>query len=71
MQDEDAFLGGMTVGEYFALPEAERERIWNELYAEAIASAQEREVNCPIATLRCQSCGILKNGFPERTGLNT
>jgi hypothetical protein len=44
MRDDDLFLGGMTVGEYFALPDQERERIWDELYAEAIESAPEREV---------------------------
>jgi hypothetical protein len=35
----------MTVGEYFALPDQERERIWGELYVEAIESAPDREVN--------------------------
>lgn len=44
MRDEDLFLGGMTAGEYFALPDEERERIWDELYAAAIESAPEREV---------------------------
>ena len=40
-----SYLGGMTVGEYFALPDQERERIWGELYVEAIESAPDREVN--------------------------
>jgi hypothetical protein len=44
-RDDAPFLGGMTVGEYFALPDQERERIWGELYVEAIESAPEREVN--------------------------
>jgi hypothetical protein len=44
MRDDDSFLEGMTVAAYFALPEAARERIWDELYAEAIESAPEREV---------------------------
>ena len=44
MQEDDAFLGDMTVQAYFALPEAEREHIWDELYATAIETAQEREV---------------------------
>jgi hypothetical protein len=30
---------------YFNLPEADRERIWNELYATAIETIKEREVN--------------------------
>jgi hypothetical protein len=45
MRDEDAFIGDMTVEAYFALPEPERERIWDELYATAIETAQEREVS--------------------------
>jgi len=44
MRGEDAFLGDMTVEAYFALPEAERERIWDELYAAAIKTSQEHEV---------------------------
>jgi len=44
MQGGDAFVGDTTVGAYFALPEAERERIWDELYATAIETAREREV---------------------------
>ncbi len=44
MRDADLFLGGMAVGEYFALPDQERERIWDELYTEAIEAAPEREV---------------------------
>jgi hypothetical protein len=44
MQPQDAFLSDMTVEAYFALAEAERERIWDELYVAAIESAQEREV---------------------------
>jgi hypothetical protein len=44
MQGEDAFVGDMTVKAYFALPEADRERIWDELYATAIETAREYEV---------------------------
>ena len=44
MQPQDAFLSDMTVEAYFALAEAERERIWDELYAAAIESTKEREV---------------------------
>jgi len=32
MQDDDLFLGGLTVGEFFALPEAEQDRIWEEAH---------------------------------------
>jgi hypothetical protein len=45
MQDEDEFLGGMSLAAYFNLPEAERERIWNELYSAAIEAVEERQVN--------------------------
>jgi hypothetical protein len=44
MQEEDMFLGDMSVQAYFNLPEAERERVWNELYATAIETVKEREV---------------------------
>ncbi|MBC8264232.1 MAG: hypothetical protein H8E47_08940 [Anaerolineales bacterium] len=36
MRGEDAFVGDTTVEAYFALPEVERERIWDEMYATAI-----------------------------------
>ena len=52
MQGEDAFIGDTTVEAYFALPEAERERIWNELYATAIETTQEREVKPDAMTDR-------------------
>jgi hypothetical protein len=44
MQEDDLFLANQTVAEYFALAEAERERIWTELYTAAIESAPEREI---------------------------
>jgi hypothetical protein len=44
MQDDDMFLGDMSVEAYFNLPEADRDRIWNELYATAIESVKEHEV---------------------------
>ena len=44
MQADDLFLADKTVADYFALPEAERERIWLELYTAAIESAPEREI---------------------------
>jgi len=45
MRDEDVFTGDRTVKAYFTLLEPERERIWNELYATAIETTQEREVS--------------------------
>ena len=30
LTEADPFLGGLTIREYFALPDEERERIWNE-----------------------------------------
>lgn len=50
MQAEDLFLGDQSVADYFALPEAERERLWAELYVAAIESAPEHEVK-PDATV--------------------
>ena len=44
MQGEDAFVGDMTVKAYFALPEADRERIWDELYATAIETEDGGQV---------------------------
>lgn len=44
MQAENKFIGDTTVQTYFELPEAERERIWDELYAKAVQSVKEREV---------------------------
>lgn len=43
MRAEDYFLGDLTIADYFARPEEEREKIWADLYATAIASAPERE----------------------------
>lgn len=45
MQSQDMFLNDITVEEYFSLSEAERERIWDELYTTAIETMKEREVN--------------------------
>jgi len=39
MQDRDLFVGGLTVAAFFALPEAEQDRVWSQAHAEA-----EREV---------------------------
>jgi len=35
LQDDDPFLGGLTVAEFFALPEAEQARVWNQAHLEA------------------------------------
>lgn len=43
LDEEDMFLGDLKAKEYFALPASERERIWNELYARAIETAEEHE----------------------------
>ncbi len=39
MQDSDPFVGNLTVGEFFALPESEQDRIWNEAHL-----AEERKL---------------------------
>lgn len=43
MQNTDLFLDDMSVEEYFNLSDAERERIWDEMYTAAIETMQERE----------------------------
>lgn len=43
MRDDDPFLGGLTVAEFFALPEAEQARIWDEAHAEAERELGSRE----------------------------
>jgi len=35
LHDSDPFLGGLTVAEFFAAPEAEQARIWDAAHAEA------------------------------------
>ena len=43
MQDDDLFLGGLTVGEFFALPEAEQDRIWQEAHIEVECQLENQE----------------------------
>jgi len=43
MQDDDPFLGGLTVAEFFALPEPKQARIWDEVHAEAERELGNRE----------------------------
>lgn len=43
MQDDDLFLGGLTVGEFFALPEAEQHRIWEEAHIAAQRQLENQE----------------------------
>ncbi len=38
------FLGGFTVKEYYALPDAEQERIWNEMYFAEFDDMPEVEI---------------------------
>ena len=39
MQDDDVFLDGLTVAEFFALPESEQDRLWHEAHV-----ASERQL---------------------------
>ncbi|MFQ5858290.1 MAG: hypothetical protein ACE5LU_22020 [Anaerolineae bacterium] len=43
MQDDDPFVGGLTVAEFFALSEEEQARIWDEAHAEAERELGSRE----------------------------
>lgn len=47
MRDDDPFIAGLTVAEFFALPEEEQERLWDEAHLEAdreLGSNRERSV---------------------------
>ncbi len=44
LAEADPFLGGLTVREYFSLPDADRERIWNEEHAMEIEDFEEHDV---------------------------
>jgi hypothetical protein len=43
MRDEDPFIGGLSVREFFALPEKEQARLWDEAHARAEAELGSRE----------------------------
>jgi len=43
LQPDDLFLGGLTVKEYFALPDEEREHIWDEAHTMQIEDFDERD----------------------------
>lgn len=44
--DDEPFIGGLTRGEFYRLPEEEQEAIWDEVWAQAEAEAEEEtEVN--------------------------
>jgi hypothetical protein len=43
LQDNTPFLAGLTVAEFFALPEAEQDRIWAEAHQEVERQLNHRE----------------------------
>lgn len=43
MRDEDPFIGGLSVREFFALPEKEQARVWDEAHARAEEELGSRE----------------------------
>jgi len=43
LQDNDPFLAGLTVAEFFALPEEEQARLWDQAHAEAWREIQGHE----------------------------
>ena len=43
LSEDDEFLGGLTVKEYFSLPEEERERIWEKAHSMSIDDFEEYE----------------------------
>lgn len=44
MQANDPFIGGLSVKEYFALPDAEQEQLWAEQHQMDIDDFEERDV---------------------------
>jgi hypothetical protein len=44
LAEADPFLGGITIRDYFALPDEDRERIWNEEQAMEIEDFEEHDV---------------------------
>ncbi len=55
--DDEPFVGGLTVSQYFALPEEEQERLWNAEFAMDIDDFEEHEVRpnayIPARQKRC------------------
>lgn len=43
MTDADPFVGGLSVGEFFALPENEQARLWSRAHAQAENEIEPRE----------------------------
>ena len=43
MQDNDPFLDGLTVGEYFALTDEEQKALWDRLYTEELDRFEDME----------------------------
>lgn len=43
LRDSDPFLGGLTVAEFFAGPEAEQARIWDAAHTEAVKTLGDYE----------------------------
>lgn len=43
MQDDDPFIEGLTVGEFFALPDEEQERLWDQAHLKAEKELGDRE----------------------------
>lgn len=52
---DEPFLGGLTVAEYFALPDEEQERIWNEAEME-FEEPEERDVRSDAYISARQKC---------------
>jgi hypothetical protein len=44
MGEDDSFIGGLRVKEYFALPDTEQERLWNEQHRMEIDDFEEHDV---------------------------
>ena len=45
MADDDPFIAGLSVGQFFALPEEQQLRVWNQAHVEAEQELTDRELS--------------------------
>ncbi len=45
MSDADPFIGGLSVSQFFALPEDDQARLWEQVHTEAARDLNQRELS--------------------------
>ena len=45
MLDDDPFIAGLSVGQFFALPAEQQVKVWNQVHAQAEHELSDREFN--------------------------